>query len=54
MIEHVMKTITSLADKIVVINYGMKIAEGKPFEVLRDPNVVKAYLGEAYQIAENK
>jgi len=54
MIEHVMKTITSLADRIVVINYGMKIAEGKPFEVLRDPNVVKAYLGEAYQIAENQ
>jgi branched-chain amino acid transport system ATP-binding protein len=54
MIEHVMKTITSLAKKIVVINYGVKIAEGEPFEVLRDPNVVKAYLGEAYQIAENK
>lgn len=54
MIEHVMKTITSLAKKIVVINYGVKIAEGEPFEVLRDPNVVKAYLGEAYQIAANK
>ncbi len=54
MIEHVMKTMTSLTDKIVVINYGSKIAEGKPFEVLRDPNVVKAYLGEAYQIAEHR
>jgi branched-chain amino acid transport system ATP-binding protein len=53
-IEHVMKTIASLADKIVVINYGMKISEGRPSEVLKDPNVVKAYLGEAYQIAENK
>ncbi len=54
MIEHVMKTITSLTNKIVVVNYGMKIAEGDPFEVLRDPNVVKAYLGEAYQVAENR
>jgi branched-chain amino acid transport system ATP-binding protein len=53
-IEHVMKTIASLADKIVVINYGVKISEGRPFEVLKDPNVVKAYLGEAYQVAENK
>lgn len=54
MIEHVMKTMASLANKIVVINYGVKIAEGKPAEVLRAPNVVKAYLGEAYQIAEDK
>lgn len=53
-IEHVMKTIASLADKIVVINYGVKISEGRTFEVLKDPNVVKAYLGEAYQVAENK
>ncbi len=54
MIEHVMKTITSLTDRIIVVNYGMKIAEGNPFEVLRDPNVVKAYLGEAFQVAENR
>jgi branched-chain amino acid transport system ATP-binding protein len=54
MIEHVMKTIASLANKIVVINYGVKISEGRPSEVLKDPNVVKAYLGEAYQIAEDK
>jgi len=54
MIEHVMKTIASLANRIVVINYGIKISEGRPSEVLKDPNVVKAYLGEAYQIAESK
>ena len=54
MIEHVMRTIASLADRIMVINYGEKIAEGRPVDVLRDPNVVKAYLGEAYQIAENQ
>ena len=54
MIEHVMKTMASLAHKIIAINYGTKIAEGTPSEVLKDPNVVKAYLGEAYQIVEDK
>jgi branched-chain amino acid transport system ATP-binding protein len=49
MIEHVMKTIVSLASRIVVINFGMKIAEGEPTDVLRHPDVVKAYLGGAYK-----
>jgi branched-chain amino acid transport system ATP-binding protein len=54
MIEHVMRTIASLANKIVVLNYGVKISEGRPFEVLKDPNVVKAYLGEAYHVVEDQ
>ncbi len=48
-IEHVMKAIVSLASRIVVISFGMKIAEGEPAEVLRNPDVVKAYLGGAYK-----
>jgi branched-chain amino acid transport system ATP-binding protein len=49
MIEHVMKAFVSLASRIVVINFGMKIAEGAPDEVLRHPDVVKAYLGGGYK-----
>jgi branched-chain amino acid transport system ATP-binding protein len=49
MIEHVMKAIVSLASRIVVINFGMKIAEGEPTDVLKHPDVVKAYLGGAYK-----
>lgn len=48
MIEHVMKAIVSLARRIVVIDFGIKIAEGEPSEVLRHPEVVKAYLGGEY------
>jgi branched-chain amino acid transport system ATP-binding protein len=54
MIEHVLKAIVSLATRIVVINFGMKIAEGEPGDVLRNPDVVKAYLGGDIKFAENK
>jgi branched-chain amino acid transport system ATP-binding protein len=46
--EHIMRAILGLADRAVVLNYGEKIAEGRPAEVMRDAAVVKAYLGEAY------
>jgi len=46
MIEHTMRMITAMCDRIVVINFGMKIAEGPPSQVLKEPEVIKAYLGE--------
>lgn len=45
-IEHVMKAILQLCDRIVVMDYGEKIAEGVPSEVMRNESVITAYMGE--------
>jgi branched-chain amino acid transport system ATP-binding protein len=44
-VEHDMQLVGDLADRVVVLNFGTKIAEGSPEEVLNDPDVIKTYLG---------
>lgn len=48
MVEHIMEAIMPIADKIVVLAHGKKIAEGTPKQVIEDPVVITAYFGEKF------
>ncbi|HBZ54762.1 MAG TPA: ABC transporter ATP-binding protein [Syntrophobacteraceae bacterium] len=48
LIEHVLEMVLNLSHRVIVLDYGRKIAEGDPQSVVRNPEVIKAYLGERY------
>lgn len=48
MVEHIMEAIMPIADKIVVLNSGVKICEGSPGEIIKNAEVIKAYFGEKF------
>jgi branched-chain amino acid transport system ATP-binding protein len=50
LIEHVMRAVMALAQRVVVLHHGEIIAQGAPSEVVRDPAVLECYLGEETEV----